>query len=540
MKKQLAVMIDLSRNAVMTVARIKQFIRLLKEFHYDTLMLYIEDLYEIESEPYFGYMRGRYTHEELKEIDDYCYSIGVEVIPCIQTLAHLNQITNWVNTYYDIIDCDDILLVGEEKTYALIEKMITTMRKCFRTNRLHIGMDEAHNLGKGKYLQKHGYREPKYIFAEHLQRVSAICKQNGFIPMIWSDMPFRMSQPDNNYYGPTKNLTEEAISLIPSDVEMVYWDYYFDDEAHYEDMLSGHERFASPFWTAGGCWTFAGLAPHNVWSIRSTKTFLDVMERHGISRHIMTLWHDGGGECPNFAMLPTLCFAGEYFYGNKNIEDIKKKFFEVVKIPFDDFIALDKMDVVDVKFEDMFNQNPSKYMLYNDCFMGMCDTTVADGAAEIYKAHAKQFEKYISNERFGYIFEWAKAMCDLLVVKYDLGVRIRKAYKANDKEELNDCLLRMEKAAGLMHNYYEKFKTLWFKDNKPFGFELQDTRIGGAIFRLEQCILRLQAYVDGKIDCIDELEVELYDVFGGGKEFGKKTGSQWNYNVIVTAGVVKS
>ena len=224
--------------------------------------------------------------------------------------------------YNDIIDCDDILLVGEEKTYNLIEKMVKTMRKCFRTNRLHIGMDEAHNLGKGKYMQKNGYREPKYIFAEHLQRVLGICKQNGFTPMIWSDMPFRMSQPDNNYYGSTKNLTDEAISLIPSEVELVYWDYYFDNEEHYEDMISGHKRFASPLWTAGGCWTFAGLAPHNVWSIRTSKVFLDVMEKHGVDKFIATLWHDGGGECPNFSMLPSLCFLGEYFFGNKNIENI--------------------------------------------------------------------------------------------------------------------------------------------------------------------------------------------------------------------------
>ena len=38
---------------------------------YDTLELYTEDTYEIEGEPYFGYMRGRYTAREIKEIDVY-------------------------------------------------------------------------------------------------------------------------------------------------------------------------------------------------------------------------------------------------------------------------------------------------------------------------------------------------------------------------------------------------------------------------------------------------------------------------------------
>ena len=55
----------------------------------NTLLLYIEDIYEIEDEPYFGYMRGRYTQEELKQVDDYAHALGIEVIPAIQTLAHL-------------------------------------------------------------------------------------------------------------------------------------------------------------------------------------------------------------------------------------------------------------------------------------------------------------------------------------------------------------------------------------------------------------------------------------------------------------------
>jgi hypothetical protein len=33
--------------------------------------------------------------EELKEIDVYAQKCGMEVIPCIQTLAHLNQIFRW-------------------------------------------------------------------------------------------------------------------------------------------------------------------------------------------------------------------------------------------------------------------------------------------------------------------------------------------------------------------------------------------------------------------------------------------------------------
>ena len=52
------VMIDMSRNAVMHLDGLKRFLTLLSKMGYNCVMLYTEDTYEIESEPFFGYMRG--------------------------------------------------------------------------------------------------------------------------------------------------------------------------------------------------------------------------------------------------------------------------------------------------------------------------------------------------------------------------------------------------------------------------------------------------------------------------------------------------
>ena len=78
---------------------------------YDTLMLYTEDTYEIDNQPLFGYMRGRYSQKELKELDVYANQYGIELIPCIQTLAHLNTLFRWPE-YEKIQDINDILLAS--------------------------------------------------------------------------------------------------------------------------------------------------------------------------------------------------------------------------------------------------------------------------------------------------------------------------------------------------------------------------------------------------------------------------------------------
>ena len=110
--KRFGVMLDVSRNGVMKVPEVKRYIDYLVRMGYNTLELYAEDLYEIEGEPYFGYLRGVYTSAELKEIDAYAISKGVELIPCIQTLAHFTNPAKLPH-FWNLFDCHDILLIPE-------------------------------------------------------------------------------------------------------------------------------------------------------------------------------------------------------------------------------------------------------------------------------------------------------------------------------------------------------------------------------------------------------------------------------------------
>lgn len=190
--EMLCYMADVSRNAVLSIDGAKKMIRLLAAMGYDSLMLYTEDTYEVPEYPYFGRMRGRYSADEIKEIDDYADMFGIELIPCMQTLAHLATALRWPGLS-SMTDCGDILLVGDEKTYTFIRACLETCRRLFRSKRINIGMDEAHMLGRGRYLSRNGYRPAPEIMLEHLDRVAKICAEIGYEPMMWSDMFFRMA-----------------------------------------------------------------------------------------------------------------------------------------------------------------------------------------------------------------------------------------------------------------------------------------------------------------------------------------------------------
>ena len=110
---RLAAMLDLSRNSVYTVSTMKRFLSQLALMGFNTVYLYMEDTYELSGYPYFGYRRGRYSVAEQKELDDFADALGIELVPCIQTLAHLRTAIRW-QYMAPMRDTVDNLMVGHD------------------------------------------------------------------------------------------------------------------------------------------------------------------------------------------------------------------------------------------------------------------------------------------------------------------------------------------------------------------------------------------------------------------------------------------
>ena len=259
--KNFGVLICCASNGVMKVERVKELIDILRKMGYNLLELCLDDMFKIPDEPYFGYLRGGYTGEELREMDAYAKARGIELVPAIQTLAHFKSLVK-IPHYSDIVDIDDILLVDEPKTYALIEKMFSTLADCFSSRKVNIGFDEAFKVGMGNYLNKHGYIDRFELLLRHLNRVVKIAEKYGFRIHMWSDMFFRLANR-GDYWGKDVQVPENIREKVPEDIELCYWDYYSSDEAQYDHMLEVHEQFRRELWFAGGAWSWCGFAPHN-------------------------------------------------------------------------------------------------------------------------------------------------------------------------------------------------------------------------------------------------------------------------------------
>lgn len=499
------VMIDMSRNAVMSIDGLKRFLPLLKKMGYNCVMLYTEDTYEVEGEPYFGYMRGRYTKAEMKQIDAFAASIGMTVIPCIQTLAHLNGIFRW-DQYPR--DCEDILMVGDERTYELIDHMFATLSECFSSRKLHIGMDEAWMLGHGKYLNKNGYEPTHEIVKKHLARVCELAEKYGYEVMLWGDMFFR-SWNDGKAYIPECKMPREIIASVPDRVIPVYWDYYHTQESDYVVMIKNTKQLAKEMWFAGGAWCWRGLIPHNSFTLESMIPALDACKKQKVRNVFFTMWGDDGAECSHFSQLPALFYLAEYAKGNKDPERIKAKFKRFSGIDFDEYMNIECPNQVMPAGE--YPKNPSKFMFYSDYFNDYLDALITEGMGAKYPEYAATLRATAKKSRkYGYVFDTAAKLCDVLEIKFELGFRTRKAYEAGDKAEL-ERLAKNEyvEVAKRIKIFAKAFEKQWFMDNKPNGFDVQELRIGALLYRTDACRRRILDYVSGKLERIDELEEKL-------------------------------
>lgn len=516
-------MLDCSRNSVFQVDTVKKVIRRLAKLGMNMLMLYTEETYEVPEEPYFGAYRGRYSQEDIREMDAYAGLFGIELVPCIQTLAHLRNALKWPMGE-PLKDTADILMVGEEKVYKFIEEMLTSVRDSFSTRKVHLGMDEAAELGLGRYLKKNGYRESAKLMKEHCTRVLAICKKLGLEPMIWSDM-YITSNTGKGYYEIDADTDTSQWEKPDKDLGLIYWDYYNKNVEVYRNMLRVHKALTDRVSFAGGAWIWNGIAPNYGRAFRCTASALEACREYHVPQIICTAWMDNGSETPLDAVWPgVVLFAHLGFHDKEEREELSKEFEECIGGRLEDFWQLDAFDSLFTGVgQNITSDNPSKYFLYEDAMLGMFDHHIQGIDTEDYyrKLAEKMKTCAKTSPAFTELFRFYEELALVLSKKMDLGIRIKEAYDKKDKQTLQQiCSQDILYIIAHLHEMKLLREQLWMRDARPFGYELLDIKLGGVLTRLESHRRRIESYLSGSISRLEELEQERLPYFTVDKSMG--------------------
>lgn len=514
-------MIDVSYDGVMSVEGLKQYIDYMASAGLNMLMLYTEDTYEVKKYPQMGYLRGRYSQEELREIDQYANEMGVELIGCIQTLGHLEHIVKW-NDFSDITENETLILPGEERTYEFIEECIKTISENISSRHIHVGLDEAFGLGEGKYKIKHGKCDPLEIYAKHVKRVYDICVKYGLRPMMWSDCFFRFSMRETGYgiqYSATEPISSEILKLVPEHMDMVYWEYEEKDKNVYRDIINAHKVFSGETVMATACWNWDGQLPRLNHAFATQGAALEAAKECGVKTILSTDWQCGGAVADYLFTLPSVIFYGQHRYGDDisrdAIADLLKN---------NTGMELSAIEEMNVYHSDEYLQfyGGEKYF----CCSTLVNTVgIPEGnPADEFACAAKHLRSYHS-ERWGMHYHFAALIMEIAATKCEIYNRLRKAYLESDRAYLEKLVHVV--LPQLAETYKEALairKELWFRVQKPFSFDKTVRDYGGCIADVEYTKERIQDYLIGKTSCIEELDELVLPL--------KKASAVVNYRMI--------
>ena len=490
--RNLGIMIDCARNGVPRVSSLKRIIAGLALSGYTYLGLYLEDCFEVEGEPFFGYMRGRYSKSEIKEIVDFAGIFGIEVVPYIQTLAHLGRLFNHWDAYFtQVRDTNDILLMDEPRTYVLIENMVKAAADGFGKGRINIGLDEAFMMTYGKYRQLHGNQDVCDVFSRHVQKVCEICEKYGMKPEAWSDMFL-------NYKEKVK---------VPENLMLRAWEYSSEDATFYTEMMQNCEKMADKVAFSGAVHKFYGYTPMNEYSVPIYCAALKGVEGK-TEDFCLTLWGDDGSECSvNAVWYAMLDLANRVHNDVLKPQELDGLARCITGYTMEELLAMDLPNKV---FDGRMKRpvNVSKYMLFSDLFMGIADKPDDIIYTKYFKEHKKVLKQLAKREApCAYIYDTLACICDVLEVKNDLRLKIRRAYENHNTEELSHL------AEYELPSVIKKLKKLcklvekqWLNDYKPFGIEVQIYRLHGLVARVKYIKQTLERYAAEEINKIEELE----------------------------------
>ena len=515
-------MLDLSFGSALTVKSIFDFCEYIALLGYNQIWLYMEDMYEIKERPYFGYLRGRYSFDELKAVDDYAYSLGIEAVPCIQTLGHLKNYLCWPEAEA-IKDGPAImpmnLLPDCEETYEFIEQMIINSSSPFRSRKIHIGCDETGGLGLGKYLNLHGYHDQFEIYIRHVNKVVEICKKHSLLPIMWGDMFVSYSSKSSNNFDRDAVISSKTKNSINKDVEIVFW-HYGQHIGCEEYMLDKYFVLSDNPIFAGGARSWQSPLTDNYFSLKATEVSLSICKKKGVKDVFFTLWTYVTSIYQTTYL--ALCHFAELSYSD-HAENLRERFEFLTAASYDAFMKMSNFnDLYDsdeaiVKASYKGSGTGNRYFI-SDLLLNVLDKDLIDHPrSDYYKKTADIFREYAEDKsEWNYLYRYALAIFDMLAIKCEIAEKLVPAYKRGDKQVLEEI------RGILLPRYLEKLEDIsrfhsYHKDTylRPFGTENRDHVYGGMKERTKTAMRRIGMYLDGKIEKIDELEEQRLSYVGG-------------------------
>lgn len=502
----LIAMLDVARNGVPTVEMLKTYIRKIASMGYTELWLYLEDLFEVPEEPYFGQGRGRYSQADLHTVAVYGEQFGVTVVPAIQTLAHMHNALKW-DAHHAVRDTNDTLLVDAPATKTFIQHLLQAATAPFLTNKIHIGMDEAYQLGRGGYLDQNGFTDQQTLILNQLKMVVEVTESLGLDPYMWSDLWFTFASPKHEMYDPDVHFSPEFKAQLPK-VGQVYWDYYHEDQATYLDRFKQHFELSDNVVFAGGIWTWSELAPNQSKMLATVEAGLSAAKKANVRQVIATMWFDDGAEVPISAAWYGLQAFAAYQYHDDVTQATIDQDFELINNESPAFYKdLEQFD----NFTGGINvdsDNVSKIVLYEDLLLQRYEFNLKSidlvGQWQALAAKMGAAKLTAANQLTA---QYYQILAQTLIAKTN-ALKTVTGLRTGGIQAGTTAIEQIKLFQQALRQLSKVSRQIWHQQRRGNGYEVIDLRLGAQMTRADTVIWRITEWQAGR-DALLELQAPV-------------------------------
>jgi len=277
-------MLDISRGRKPRMEAIKQMVDFMAALKYNEFQLYMEgECFKYAAYPKYTEHFDCLTPEDIKELDRYCKSRYIDLVPNQNSFGHL---THWLKHeefrplgLYEGDDTPNTLNPLLPESYEFVRNLYDSVLPNFTSEYVNIGLDEAYGLGRfqiEEYCREHG---KETVFMEWLNKLNALAKGHDKKVMFWSDMIYK---------------SERLYDMIPKDAVVLEWGY----ELIQSQMMAEHciafknaglNYYVCPA-TNGHC-SFCGRSDVTTFNIR---TAAELGLKYGAKGILLTDWGNLG------------------------------------------------------------------------------------------------------------------------------------------------------------------------------------------------------------------------------------------------------
>lgn len=266
------------RAQVMTVSAIKKFALDLSQKGINALIIEYEATFPFEKHATLC-NKFAYSRKDIKEIVDYCGSLGIDVIPLQNCFGHCEYILRhdrYIKLREDWKEVSQVCPLKIEEAKRIFSEIFGEVAALHPSKYFHIGADETYLLGSCKECSK---KDKSRLFVDYVKAMCEIVEKMGKTPIIWADIILKYP---------------EVAHELPKNLIYVDWNYGWNPDRF--GKLENIFKLGAKMWGA----TALRSSPDNIYltnwknHFENIKTFIPFAKANGYKGIIQTSWSTSG------------------------------------------------------------------------------------------------------------------------------------------------------------------------------------------------------------------------------------------------------